>query len=192
MVPGRSGPGVLRARLALERLGQLDARGAGPEALEVVELAHGHVEDVDDDVAVVHQHPLAALHPLERDRFRTLAPDLLLDRFGDRLDLRVRSAAADDEVVRDRGLAADLEHHQVVRLPVEGRAGTGERPIPAGQPRQRGESSVRYRPRSAMYASTARGTRNLMERRDATRDRRAVAEMSRAVIRWRVSTCPDS
>src|SRR5206468_10479105 len=62
------GAGLLAARLALEGLGQLDARRAHPQALEVVELPHRHVEDVDHDVAVVEQHPLCVRQPLDRER----------------------------------------------------------------------------------------------------------------------------
>src|SRR5512138_1067322 len=62
------GAGLLAAGLALERLGELDARRTDPEALEVVELAHGQVEDVDDDVAVVHQHPLSVRDAFDGDR----------------------------------------------------------------------------------------------------------------------------
>src|SRR5262245_16666491 len=135
------GAGLLAARLALERLGQLDARRAGPEALEVVELAHGQVEDVDDDVAVVDQHPLSVRHALDGDRALTASAQIVLDRLGDGLDLRIGASGADDEVIRDRGDVAGLEHDQIVGLVVEGGAGACESPLPAAEAGQRGVSS---------------------------------------------------
>src|SRR4029077_21157607 len=59
------GAGLLAAGLALERLGQRDARRAHPQAFQVVEFPHRHVEDVDDDVAEVHQHPLRMRQSLD-------------------------------------------------------------------------------------------------------------------------------
>ena len=46
-------------------LGPLEAGDVGPQALEVVELAGVLLEDVDDDVAVVHEHPLAGVEALD-------------------------------------------------------------------------------------------------------------------------------
>src|SRR5438132_1446616 len=96
------GAGLLAARLALEGLGELDARRAYPQALEIVELAHRDVEDVHHDVAVVHQHPLRVRQPLDRERPLAERAEMLLDRLRDRLHLRVGAPAADDEVVGDR------------------------------------------------------------------------------------------
>src|SRR5580765_7383074 len=95
--------GLLAAGLALERLGQLHARRTDPQALEVVELAHGEVEDVDDHVAVVHQHPLSVRHALDRDRTLAESAQIVLDRLRDGLDLCIGAPGTDDEVIRDRG-----------------------------------------------------------------------------------------
>ena len=48
----------------------VDSGHVGPEALEVVELALVLLEDVDDDVAVVHQHPGAVVEALNALRLR--------------------------------------------------------------------------------------------------------------------------
>jgi hypothetical protein len=45
---------------------------------------------------------------------------VLLDALGDRLHLRIRAAGADEEVVGQRRMGADLEQQEVVRLLVEG------------------------------------------------------------------------
>src|SRR5437773_6919246 len=103
------GAGLLAARLALEGLGQLDARRADPQALEVVELPHRYVEDVDHDVAVVQQRPLRVRQSLGRERPLAERPQVLLDGLRDRLHLRVGAAAADDEVVGDRSEPARLD-----------------------------------------------------------------------------------
>src|SRR5947208_16233937 len=166
------GAGLLAARLALEGLGQLDARRAHPQALEVVELPHRHVEDVDHDVAVVQQHPLRVRQSLDRERPLAERPqEVLLDGLRDRLHLRVGAAAADDEVVGDRGEPARLQHHQVVGLVVEGGAGALERPLPAAETGHRRTYSSWNSRCAAMYASTGSATRTRIERTAATEAR---------------------
>src|SRR5438477_10486287 len=72
-LPARRGEGdrsqraVVRVGLGDRRFGghvERHARRLDPQALEVVEFAHGMVEDVDDDAAEVEQRPAAVAHAL--------------------------------------------------------------------------------------------------------------------------------
>src|SRR5262245_46772661 len=88
------GTGLLAVGLRVERLGQQGAGRAKPETFEVVELADRNVEDVDDHVAVVHEHPLPVLATLDGHRAHAALGHVLLDPVRDGLHLRVGPAAA--------------------------------------------------------------------------------------------------
>src|SRR5687768_8119352 len=95
-------------------VGPLDAGDVGPEPLEVVELALLLLEHVDDEVAVVHQHPLTigqALDPAGLGTSRRR--DLLLDLVADGLDLAVVRRAGDHEPPAERQQVADVEDHDI-------------------------------------------------------------------------------
>src|SRR5262249_56432541 len=100
-------------------LGQLDSRGVDPEPLEIVEFAHGLIEDVNDDVGEVHQHPLAPRDALDGVRPHALAAEIFLDALSDALDLAVGAAGADDEIIGDGGELAHAEQDKIVSLSVQ-------------------------------------------------------------------------
>src|SRR3984893_5241638 len=61
------------------------ALGVGPQPLEVVEAADLLQEDVDDEVAVVHENPTGVVETLDAQRGGATGHlDLLLDLLGDR------------------------------------------------------------------------------------------------------------
>ena len=65
---------------------------ARPHLLEVVELAHLGPKDVDDDVADVHDHPVAMGLALDAGLTVPFLLELALDLLGDRAHVAVRSA----------------------------------------------------------------------------------------------------
>src|SRR6476620_5641371 len=81
----RDGLATEAQRLRAQWLRQLHARGMLPQPVEVVELAHRLVEDVDDDVGVVHQYPLAAIHAFDRAGPMALLAHVHVDGLRDRL-----------------------------------------------------------------------------------------------------------
>ena len=98
----------------LRRLPRRSTRARGhlaPQALERVELAHLGHEDVDDDVEVVHQHPLRLRQRPRRGAGGSPCSSLQpsVDRVVDRLDLAVGAARADHEVVGVVDDAAQVE-----------------------------------------------------------------------------------
>src|SRR5919204_1524042 len=111
-----------RRPLALGTL--LDAKDRlrlGPAALELVVVALRRREHVDDDRTKVEQDPVRLGRPLPGDRPNAIAPEQLQDAVGDGIDLALRAAGADDEVVGEGGQLAELEQHDVGRLLVLGR-----------------------------------------------------------------------
>src|SRR5690349_3563092 len=95
-------------------------RRVAPEALERVELARLLLEDVEHDVAVIHQDPVRALHALDRLR----GAELLGDGVGDGAGLPVRSGGGQDEVVGHRRQIDQVEDEDGGSLAVERRGET--------------------------------------------------------------------
>jgi hypothetical protein len=72
---------------------------------------------VDDEVAVVHEHPRRIVQPFDRARLRCrLLGELLLDLFDDRAhEARVRRAG-DDEALDDADDVSDVEDDDLFAL----------------------------------------------------------------------------
>src|SRR5581483_3963571 len=100
------------------------AGGVGPQPVEVV-VAPGLLQkDVDDEVAVVQQHPGSVPQPLGADGPGVaLVLELFLDLLGDRAHLAHVSPAGDHEHLGDADDRADIEDERV--RSVLGRRGPG-------------------------------------------------------------------
>ncbi len=94
-----------------------------PQLLQLVELARGRVEDVNDEVDVIDQDPLSTLQALHMVRSNALFLQLVQDVIGDRLDLNVGGAGGDQEIVRCGGDAPEIEGNDVVSLPLQRQLG---------------------------------------------------------------------
>src|ERR671914_480767 len=55
---------IIRVPLALDRVG----RSIAPQPLELIELARRRMEDVDHEIDIVEQHPVAAAQALHMTR----------------------------------------------------------------------------------------------------------------------------
>jgi len=77
------------------------------------------MEDVEDDVAVVEEDPRRARIALDRHRPPPVRFHRLLDRVGERLRLPAARRGRQDEVVRHRGQALQVEDDDLVGLLVE-------------------------------------------------------------------------
>ncbi len=95
-------------------------RGVTPEALEGIEPAGLFLKDVDDQVAIVEQHPLGAVVALDVQRAHLLAAQPLLHRVGDRLHLALAGAAADQEVVGEVAHLLEVQDLEIDRLAIFG------------------------------------------------------------------------
>jgi hypothetical protein len=78
-------------------LGNLDPRSVGPEPFQVVELPGLVVEEVDDEVPIVEQYPLAVLDTLTAQH--PLRLQLGLDLVHQAAQMGARRAGGDDEQV---------------------------------------------------------------------------------------------
>ncbi len=77
-------------------------------------------EYVHHEVDVVHEDPLGRAATLDVVRTKPeIAAQSLFDAFGDGEDLAVRGTVADDEVVGEVALAAQVEDDEVVGLLVQ-------------------------------------------------------------------------
>ena len=81
--------------------------GLFPEAFEIIKFALFITEDVNQHVAVIHQHPAALRFPFDGDGQTTM---LLFDRLahaiGQCLDLAVAVTCANDEKIGDNCIGA--------------------------------------------------------------------------------------
>ena len=96
---------------------QLDARGIGPETLEFVVVAGLGIEDVNDHVPVVEQHPLGVIFAFASKR--PLIDRLLegvLHVLNQALDVATRSTGSDEEEVGQNNQFGYIEQGEVEAL----------------------------------------------------------------------------
>ena len=89
-----------------------------PEPLQLIELSHRRVEDVDDKVHIIQQHPASWLDP-----FHVMCPAARLVQrtfhvFGQGADVHVRRSRRNDEVVSSVAELPQVENNDVYRLVV--------------------------------------------------------------------------
>src|SRR5690606_18491957 len=103
----------VEAVVAAQLLGDVDVdtRGVGPQAVQIVDLAGGAVEDVGDDVAVVEQGPLPGGDALAAHDV-AIRRGGLVDGVGDRDDVAVVAPGAQHEEVGVAGHAAHVDDDQ--------------------------------------------------------------------------------
>src|SRR6478735_9452563 len=90
-----------------------DRLRARPVLLELVVVALRGREHVHDDGPEVHEDPVRFRGPLAADRLDALVAKRLEDAVGDRADLPLRPAGADDEGVSQGRELAQVEEHDV-------------------------------------------------------------------------------
>ena len=77
--------------------------------LDRVVVALGGREDVHDDGTEVEQHPVRDRETLASDRPELLAPEAFEDPVRDRVQLALRTAGADHEIVGERRNAGEIQ-----------------------------------------------------------------------------------
>lgn len=104
---------------------ELEAWRIRPEMLQVVVLPSLQVEEMDDEVPVVEEHPPSELGPLPTQRSPALLPELFLHLVDERLDMARRGAGGDEEQVGEDHELRHVEKRQVETLLVfDGGRGT--------------------------------------------------------------------
>ena len=74
-----------------------------PQLLKAIHCALLGMENMHDDIAVIHNDPLAERVAVEAERaLLVVLLDAVLDFAGDGLELRLGCAGADDEKIRER------------------------------------------------------------------------------------------
>lgn len=99
---------------ALKVLREFDAAGVEPQSRQVVKFAGFAVEDVNDEIAVIEQHPFGGFVTLDSDgaRFELLLY-LLAYLVGDCLDLPLVGGGGDDEELCKTGDRPQVERDHI-------------------------------------------------------------------------------
>jgi hypothetical protein len=88
--------------------------------LEAITLSGLSIEDVDEHLAVVHQHPFGVVHALDIEGIDPLLTDLLVYLPCDGPDVAVTGAGANNKVVGDDRYLADIEQYDILCFAVLG------------------------------------------------------------------------
>ena len=81
-----------------------------PQAFEIVEFAGVFRKDMDDEVAVIGQNPLGVVVAFDAVGAFAHLREFLADSIADCLDLPLIRAAADHEVISERGDFAEIKN----------------------------------------------------------------------------------
>ena len=92
--------------------------GCCPHLFDVVELADLGTEDMNDDVAGVDQHPVAAIQTFDAGIAEALVLKIGHDMVGNRQDMAARATGDDDHVVSKRGLSSNVDGDDILGLGV--------------------------------------------------------------------------
>jgi len=110
-----------------QRSGRLGLQPAGvcPQPLQVVVAAGGGIEKVDDNIAVVQQHPLAVLVTLFSQRAPIGGLELVDHLFGKRQHMAPRGSGGNDEDIGNDQQPGNIEQGDLQALLVlDGRGRT--------------------------------------------------------------------
>src|ERR1700730_11408607 len=110
---GRAVPAGHPARNRPRLLDAQDRLRFRPVLFELVEVALRGREAMDDDRAEVDQDPVRGGFPFASDRPETLCPQALEHAVGDRVELPLRAARADEEVVGEGGQPGEVQEDDV-------------------------------------------------------------------------------
>ena len=100
---------------------QIEARCVLPQLLETVVGAFVRVENVDDHIGVIRDHPLARREAIDRVRLHAvLLAQPVLQIVQDRFQMRFARAGADHEKIGEAGQLAQIERDDVLGFFVRG------------------------------------------------------------------------
>ena len=89
-----------------------------PEPLQLIELSHRRVEDVDDKVHIIQQRPASWLDPFHVMCLVARLVQRTFHVFGQGADVHVRRSRRNDEVVSSVAELPQVENNDVYRLVV--------------------------------------------------------------------------
>src|ERR1022692_2484208 len=108
-----TGAFVPELSMALTRFLWRDFSGRAPEPFEIVESPRLLRENMNHQETVVHQNPFTLMIAFQMLGFAPGAFELVFDFIADGLALARIAAAGDQEIVGERGLLPQVEHHQI-------------------------------------------------------------------------------
>ncbi len=102
-------------------LRQREAGSVAPEILERIEATALVMKDVNEHVAIIHDHPLAGGVSIDIGRANAvIIPKFVLDLSGNCLEMRLGGAGAHDEEVREGRDAAEVNGDDILGFFVRG------------------------------------------------------------------------
>ena len=113
-------------RLSCDCGGGIDNFSMTPEPLQIVVRPRGFGEDVDNEVAVVHEYPFCGFIAFDAGSQLAHRFQLLLNFIADRMALPRIGNRADEKEIGERGDLAEVENSYVQRLLRFGCFGCGE------------------------------------------------------------------
>src|SRR5690606_270925 len=85
-----------------------------PHLLDIVEGTGFRMEDVDDDVAGVDQHPIAMRQAFNADIATACRLEVVEQPIGDGADMALRSARGNDHEIAENGFADEIDRNDVL------------------------------------------------------------------------------
>src|SRR4029077_12419856 len=108
---------VTRSRLrrfaGTRRCRKIDSFCWTPETLESVIFARPLAENVEDEVAVIHQHPLRFAFSFAMQQPHPVPVQAFVDCVADRLNLRRTGAGAQQKIFNERAGARELQRRNI-------------------------------------------------------------------------------
>ncbi len=112
----------------LQRFGQIDLRGVGPQSFQAVERPGVFVKQMNHNRAVVQHDPAAVIVAINVHSFVIeFVFELVIDLFAHRVQLAATGSGRNHEIIENRGVRRHV-HHDDVRAAVFGSSlGSGQR-----------------------------------------------------------------
>ena len=99
---------------------QMDVYKVAPEIFQTVSLTEFGMEDMDENIIVVHDDPTAGRKAVAVQRADAGVAETVGDLVGDGLEMRLGCAVADQEEIGDVGNATNIENNGLLGLLLEG------------------------------------------------------------------------
>ena len=110
-------PGLERA--LCDKFARIATLPGSPQTFEIVEFARPRRKNVNDEVHIIEEYPLAFGVSFDMQRPNAFALQRFFDMFGNGLVMACRSSGADEEIIGEGADSAEFDHNGILRFFVE-------------------------------------------------------------------------